>query len=599
MPKKKNINIKYTSRDFDSIKSDLIDHAKRYYPDNYKDFTTPSFGTMILDSIAYVGDVLSYYVDYGVNESFLDTSIEFDNIRKHARSLGYNFYGTPASHGIVALFVICPANSDGTAPDLTYLPILRRGASFSSTTGGNYTLTEDVIFNDSKNEFVAARFDSATGRTTYFAVKAYGQVHSGIYQVADINLNDSSFEKFKKIRVGDTNITEIFSVVDSSGNKYHEVDNLAQEVVFLETTNKDAFSDGVRSILKPFVASRRFVVEQDDSGTYIQFGYGSEDEDSTGVVDPSKIALKMHGKKQISNNSFDPSKLLSTNKFGISPYNTKLKVVYRTNNPNTINAPALSVSSVQFAEFLFEDPTVLTTSEVSSLKSSLEVSNEDPITGYNSDLTNEELKVRAKSYYATQNRAVTKQDYESIVYQMPPKFGAVKRANIVNDPSSTNRRIAIYTVSEDNNKKLTVTPSVVKNNIKNWMSRYIPINDKVEIRDTFIINYSINFSVMYDRNYDPDSVLFACQLALTEYLEDVPYIGEAVYLTSLYDILNKVVGVVDVKKITLHNRAGGVYSSNSLNFDKILSKDGTYLKTPKNVIMELKYPKLDIKGTVK
>ena len=153
---------------------------------------------------------------------------------------------------MVALFVLCPANSDGTAPDLTYLPIIRRGASFSSTTGGNYTLTEDVIFNDSKNEFVAARFDSATGRTTYFAVKAYGQVHSGIYQVADINLNDSSFEKFKKIRVGDTNITEIFSVVDSSGNKYHEVDNLAQEVVFLETTNKDAFSDGVRSILKPF-----------------------------------------------------------------------------------------------------------------------------------------------------------------------------------------------------------------------------------------------------------------------------------------------------------------------------------------------------------
>ena len=70
MPKSKNININYTSREFASIKQDLVDYAKRYYPESYKDFTNASFGSMILDSVAYVGDVLSYYVDYSVNESF-------------------------------------------------------------------------------------------------------------------------------------------------------------------------------------------------------------------------------------------------------------------------------------------------------------------------------------------------------------------------------------------------------------------------------------------------------------------------------------------------------------------------------------------------
>ena len=243
MPKKKNVNIKYTSRDFDSIKQDLVDHAQRYYPDNYKDFTTPSFGTMILDSVAYVGDVLSYYVDYSVNESFLDTSIEFDNIRKHARSLGYNFHGTPSSYGVIALYVLCPSNANGTAPDSSYLPIIRRGSSFTSTTGGNYVLTEDVIFNSPKNEFVAARFDESTGATTFFAVKAFGQIQSGIFEIADIDLNDSAFKRFRKIRIGDSNVTEIYSVIDSNGNRYYEVDNLAQEVVFTETTNQTAFSN--------------------------------------------------------------------------------------------------------------------------------------------------------------------------------------------------------------------------------------------------------------------------------------------------------------------------------------------------------------------
>jgi len=599
MPNKKNVNIKYTSRDFDSIKEDLIDHAKRYYPDNYKDFTTPSFGTMILDSIAYVGDILSYYVDYGVNESFLDTSIEFDNIRKHARSLGYNFHGTPSSFGIVSLFVLCPANTDGTAPDTSYLPIIKKGAAFTSVNGGNYLLTEDVDMSSPKNKFVAARFNNSTGATTHFAVKALGQVQSGIFEVVNIDLVDSAFERFRKIRIGDNKITEVFAVVDSSGNKYYEVDNLSQEVVFLETTNKDAFTDGVRSVLKPFVATRRFTVEQDDTGTYLQFGYGSEDEDDSGLVDPSKVALKMHGKKQISNSSFDPAKLLSTNKFGVSPYNTTLKVVYRVNNPNSVNAPSLSINQVSYANFIFNNESSLVANNVTFVKNSLEVSNEDPLTGFNHDLTNEELKVRAKSYYASQNRAVTKQDYESLIYQMPPKFGSIKRANIVNDPSSTNRKISVYIVSEDNDGKLAATGGVVKNNIKNWLQKYIPINDSVEIKDAIIINYSVDFVVQYDRNYEPDEVLLACVDRVENFVNDSLYIGEPIYITKFYDILNKVTGVVDVKKVMIKNKTGSNYSSVSLDFNKIASKDGTFYKVPKNVILEMKYPKFDIKGTVK
>ena len=153
MPKNKNVMVKYTSRDFESIKSDLVDYTKRYYPDSYRDFSAASFGSLMLDVVSYTGDILSYYLDYHVNESFLDTSLEFDNIRKHARALGYKFSGTPSSFAVVSLFILCPANIDGTAPDTSYLPILKAGTTFSAAEGANFSLTEDIDFSDLKNRW--------------------------------------------------------------------------------------------------------------------------------------------------------------------------------------------------------------------------------------------------------------------------------------------------------------------------------------------------------------------------------------------------------------------------------------------------------------
>ena len=96
--------IKYTSRDFNSIKQDLVNYAKRYYSNTYKDFSESGFGSLMLDTTAYIGDILSFYLDYSVNESFLDTAIEYENILKHAKQLGYKFSPNPASFGIAEFF---------------------------------------------------------------------------------------------------------------------------------------------------------------------------------------------------------------------------------------------------------------------------------------------------------------------------------------------------------------------------------------------------------------------------------------------------------------------------------------------------------------
>lgn len=597
MPKNKNVSVKYTSREFESIKEDLVEFAKRYYPNDYRDFSAASFGSLVLDTVAYTGDILSYYLDYHVNESFLDTSLEFDNVRKHARSLGYKFAGSPSSFGMVSLFILCPSNSDGNAPDNRYLPILKAGTTFNTTDGGTFILSEDVDFSSDSSDVVAARFQNEV--TTYFAVRNYGLVQSGVLNLAKIDLTNSTFEKFKKVRVGDSNISEIISVEDSEGNRFYEVEHLSQEVVFVDTTNQNAATDGVRSILKPFSTARRFVLEQDDTGTYLQFGFGSEDVDDAGITDPSRVALKMQGKNYISSKSFDPSKLISTNKLGISPYNTELTVIYRTNSSQTTNVAANSINLVAAKRMIFDDITVLTNSERAFVENSLEVTNEDPITSIDVDISVEELKQRAKSRFASQNRAVTKQDYESLIYNMPPKYGAISRANIINDPSSSNRKLALYLISQNNNGHLSETNDVTKNNVKNWINQYKSLNDQIEIYNPKIINIGIEFTVSVDKKFSQTTVLRKCISELQSLYSSKFYIGEPLYLSRIYSTLNRVDGVIDVRKVKVFNKTGGLYSTVSLDMDKILSRDGTFFMTPQNSILEIKFPTEDIKGIAK
>ena len=597
MPKLKNTKIDYTARDFDSIKEKLIEHAKRYYPDNYKDFSTPSFGSMLLDTVSYVGDVLSYYLDYSANESFLDTSIEYDNVQRHAKSLGYSHKGIPSSFGVVALYIIVPSNIDGTAPDTDYLPTLRAGTTFSSFNGGNFILTENVDFVDSSNETVAARFDTQTGATTFFAVRAYGQVESGLNQIAKADLRNEAFQSFRKVRVGGPEVSQILNVVDTDGNIYYEVENLSQEVIFIETTNKEDSSQGVRSILKPFAVSRRFIVERDEVGTFLQFGFGTDEEETSGIVDPSRVALRMHGRNYIDSENFDPSKLINTNKLGVSPSNTILRITYRVNELNKINTPSNSIRTVSNKAFQFREPENLLASKVNDVIASLEVNNEEAIYSTNSDITIEELKQRVKSNYATQSRAVTVQDYESLAYNMPGKFGNLKRVNIISD-SSDAQTINMYMISEDSNGKLATTDVKTKQNLKNWLTKYKGLNDSLELYDAKILNFGIEFTAVSDKRYSSSDVLNMAISKLEKYFSETFYIGEPLYINRIYDTLNKIDGIIDVKSVKIVTKTSGNYSSLDLNLNDIISKDGTFYNIPKNCIFELKYPKNDIKGTI-
>jgi hypothetical protein len=436
MSNKKKVAINYTNRDYESIRDDLTQIAERFYPDTFQDFSEGSFGAMMLDAVAYVGDQLSFYLDYNVNETFLDTAYQFGNVVRQGRILGYKNTGRPSTYGKVAIYVLVPASPTGLGADTRYIPTLKRGSRFTSQNGLNFVLTENIDFADPKNPVVVARTDTTTGAPSYYAIKSYGDVVSGFFGVEQYECGD--FERFKRIKLTNPNISEIVSVTDSDGNEYFEVDYLAQDIVYKELTNKNYQADNVPSILKPLLVSRKFQVVHEPEGVYLQFGSG-EDGASDVVAEPQNVAMNIFGKNYVTDEAFDPSRLTNNRSFGIVPTNTTLTVAFRQTNPTNSNVAAGGLNQVSSVLIDFEDLSVLAASEVSFVRNSFEVSNEEPIVGNVSNPTTSEIKQRIYDTFPTQNRAVTQKDYESLVYRMPLKFGSVKRCSVQKDPDSQKR----------------------------------------------------------------------------------------------------------------------------------------------------------------
>lgn len=588
---------KYTSKDFNSIKNDLVEYSKRYYPNTYSDFNKASFGSLMLDTVSYIGDVLSFYQDYQFNESFLNTANEFDNILKISNQLGYKYTSRNTAYGEVILYALIPANANSTGPDINYYPILKMGTTFSSTGGQLFTLMQDVDFSNSTNEIVVANVDSTTGAPTSFAVKTKGIVQSGFYTQRQITVN--SFERFRKIDLNDADVLEIVSITDSDGNQYYEVDHLSQDVIFREVPNFNFQSDGVPSILKPFPVPRRFTANKNRTTTILQFGYGSEDELTTeSVIEPAQAVLQLHAREYFSDTALDPTNLIKTDKFGVAPANTTLTINYRKANAGISNVAASTITKITIPNYVFPNLLQTTSNGRFSVINSLEVNNEQLFVGEVKLDQAEELRVNTLGYYAAQNRAVSLLDYQSMIYAMPSKFGRVKRCFITQDNNSFKRNINIYVVSEDNNLSLVSSNSTLKQNLKTWLSQYKMINDTIDILDAVIVNVAVDFSVVANPDYDKVEVLNTALATVRTELLKKQDIGESFSITKIYNILNKLTGVQDTNNVKISAKIGGLYSNSSLSLDKLLTYDGKYIRCPKNVIYEVKFPTIDVKGTI-
>jgi hypothetical protein len=595
----KKISINYAARDFESIKSELVGIAKKYYPNNFKDFSEVGFGSMVMDNVAYVGDVLSFYLDYQANETFFDSAIEFKNVLKLAKQMGYKLKENPSSQGIATFFISVPASVTGLGPDTSYIPVLKAGTTLATNSNTAFTLLEDVLFSSPSNDIVVGEVDSDSGTPTSFIIRAFGKVVSGEEREYFVDIGE--YVKFLKIPIEISNVAEVLSVEDEQGNIYYEVDYLSQDTVFKPVANRSETNKYAPSILKPFNVPRRFVVERENGKVVLQFGSGK---DATGnisdaITEPSKAVLKFHGKEYFPDQSFDPLSIIESDVAGVVPENTRLRILLRINTSNSVNAGVDTLTKILRPITEFKDLTVLNSSLVSSVINSLESTNEEPILGDTTVPSVEEFKIRVVNSFSAQNRAVTKQDYESLVYKMPPTFGMIKRVRAERDPDSFKRNINLHVISEDEYGKLIQANSAIKQNVRTWINRSRMINDTIDILDADIINFGIEFEIVTELTADKRETLANAMFQIKEEFSRIRDIGEPLFITDVYKALKKANGVLDVTDVKIINKNGGLYSDIFIDIQNITSPDGRYINIPINSIFEIKYPDNDIKGSVK
>jgi hypothetical protein len=264
-----------------------------------------------------------------------------------------------------------------------------------------------------------------------------------------------------------------------------------------------------------------------------------------------------------------------------------------------VNSAAATLTKVDNALMSFENVTDLSDSMVQAVIGSLEISNPSPIVGDVSLPTAEEIRFRAPSVFASQNRAVTRLDYITLAYAMPERFGVVKKVNVIQDDKSFKRNLNVYIISENTVGNLVQSNGSLKNNLKTWLNKNRMITDSIDILDAKIVNFGIEFEAIGQMEKDNTDVLATAVNALNKKFSKYFNISENLYISDIYSTLKEVEGVLDVVRAKVSLKIGGDYSNTYFDFEQNMSADGRMIKVPQNVVFELKYPDVDIKGVIK
>ena len=506
-------NINYTSKDFSTIKADLIEYTKSYFPDTYKDFNETSPGMMLIELSSYVGDVLSYYVDYNYKENILSTATEKRNVRRLAEFLGYK---TPnKTPSIVKLKVTAEidANSDGT-PDYSDVPAqIPNGLQIQSSIDSEllFETTGEVDFSISGSPdtpMISSPNLDANGEASSYTLTRYVQAVSAETKTKSFTITSPT--KFLELDLGEDNVIEILNCTDSSDEKWYEVDYLSQERILKETYYNDdsdrttGYNQGditdTSLISIPYTldyinTNKKFVTkfDVDTNSTKLMFGNGLYKYNVTGSSNSSifttieQNGLTLNGESFSSINA-NVNDLLGTNNLnmGETPTNTILTVQYRVGGGPNSNAQAGELTTIA------DGTTGIT------------VTNDEPATGGTDGQTVDEIRNNAKAFFASQNRCVTRQDYQARILNLPAKFGNIAKCYVERIDDSGG--LFVSTLSYNQNKQLVQTPELVLRNIMTYLNQYRMINDQLDfgftLNDTLFSGYNINFGVKFEVNSD-------------------------------------------------------------------------------------------------
>ena len=119
--------------------------------------------------------------------------------------------------------------------------------------------------------------------------------------------------------------------------------------------------------------------------------------------------------------------------------------------------------------------------------------------------TSRELRELISGAHSAQNRAVTAEDFKTLVLSMPAKFGGIKRCAVIQDVDSNLRNINIYVINQNNAGTFETTNTILKENIKTWLNTKRMINDSIDILDAKVVNLGIRFAAIVNNDENKTS----------------------------------------------------------------------------------------------
>ena len=599
--------ISYATRDFAGLRQELVNLTNDYYPDLVKNTNDASIFSVLLDLNAAVADNLHFHIDRVFQETILDFAQQRQSLFHIAKTYGIRIPGVRPSVALCDFSVNVPVRGD--KEDERYLGILKGGAQVSG--GGQiFETIEDIDFSNpfnskgEPNRLKIPNFDSNNSLISYTITKREAVVN-GVTRIYRRVINQVDQKPFLKLYLSEQNVLGVVSIIHKDGttfganptstefttstNRWYEVKSLMQDKVFIPNTtsvsDKNNFKAGDYAPV-----SNKFLTEYTPEG-YFSLTFGS------GTVDP----LDNLDNYITSNMKVNIASFLNNMSLGTVPkVNSTMFVKYRIGGGKDSNLGVNVITSVDSVEFNIQGPNSTINTQV---EDSLSVTNITPAIGGADQPTIEEIRNMVAYNFAAQNRAVTLNDYKSLIETMPSTFGAPAKVNVMEEDN----KVRIKLLSYDENGNLTDTVSnTLKNNILNYLSEFRMINDYLDIVSGEVIDMGLEVDLVIDKNTSQTDVIkTAIENIVAFFAIEKRKMGDPLFVGDLSKSIGNVSGVVNVVDLRVFGKIGGEYSSSEVsqsyknNATKEIQQSDNTIFMKSNQIFQIRFPNKDIKIRIK
>jgi hypothetical protein len=599
--------ISYSVRDFAGLRQELVNLTNDYYPDLIKNTNDASIFSVLLDLNAAVADNLHFHIDRVWQETMLDFAQQRQSLFHIAKTYGLRIPGNRPSVALCDFSINVPVSGDKEKTE--YLGILRSGAQISGA-GQIFETVEDIDFSNpfnskgEPNRLKIPNFDGNNRLISYTITKREAVVN-GVTRIFRRVINEIDQKPFFKIFLPEQNILGVVTAIhkegttfganppssefSSSTNKWYEVKTLMQDKVFIKDPTK--ISDRDNFIPGTYLnVTNKFITEYTPEGYFsMTFGSGTVDP-LTNLDDYNSGNLKVNLGSYLNNISLG----------SVPKANTTLFVKYRIGGGKDSNVGVNVITNIDNVEFDVNGPVPNVNTQVIN---SLRVTNVTPAVGGANQPSIDEIRNMISYNFAAQNRAVTLNDYKSIIENMPSTFGAPAKVNVTEEDN----KIKVKLLSYDAEGNLSnFVSNTLKENVSQYISEYRMVNDFVEIESGEVIDLGLEIDLVVDRNETESDIIKSTVQKVIQYFQiDKRKMGDPLFVGELFKEIGTVSGVVNVIDVRVFNKIGEEYSQAEVSqiykdeTTKEIQQQDMIIYMKSNQIFQIRFPNKDIRIRVK